>query len=276
MFGYIQANLKDLSEEEKNRYKAAYCGLCHALGERYGGTAKLGLSYDLTFIALLLSSLYEPEEKTGRKRCMIHPAKRHDYMINKYTEYAADMSVVLNYHNCLDDWNDDKKLTKKCYANALEPKYKEAKKRWPDECRQIEEAIKSLGEIENKKVSNPDEAANCSGRLLAATLSPFKDNWQPYLRKIGFGLGKFIYLADAACDYYDDIKKKSYNPLVLCGIKPEEMKPILMQILGEVSESFEKLPLIQDEHILKNILYSGIWQKYNYEMQKQSKKGAAK
>ena len=150
MFGYIQANLKDLSEEEKNRYKAAYCGLCHALGERYGGTAKLGLSYDLTFIALLLSSLYEPEEKTGRKRCLLHPAKKHDYMINKYTEYAADMSVILNYYNCLDDWNDDKKVTRKCYANVLEPKYKEAKKRWPDECNQIENAINSLSEIENK------------------------------------------------------------------------------------------------------------------------------
>ena len=64
MFGYVQANLSDLSQEEQIRYRAAYCGLCHTLGERHGFTSRLSLTYDLTFLTLLLSSPYEPEEKS--------------------------------------------------------------------------------------------------------------------------------------------------------------------------------------------------------------------
>ena len=74
MFGYVQANIADLSEEEKQRYRAAYCGLCHTLGERHGVASRLSLSYDLTFLTLLLSSLYEPEERSGQCRCVVHPA----------------------------------------------------------------------------------------------------------------------------------------------------------------------------------------------------------
>ena len=113
---------------------------------------------------------------------------------------------------------------------------------------------------------------------MEAVLVPRSDNWEPYLRKIGFGLGKFIYIADAACDYYSDIKKGSYNPLVLTGETPENIRPALTGILGNVSKAFETLPLLQDEHLLKNILYSGIWLKYNIGMEKnqKSQKGAFK
>lgn len=278
MFGYIQANLKDLPQEEQERYHAAYCGLCRVLGEKYGITAKLALSYDLTFVSLLLASLYEPEEKNGKERCMIHPCKKHSYTTNIYTEYAADMTVALTYFNSLDDWKDDKNIGRKCYASMLSSKYMEVREKWPKQCSIIEKELELLNDIETQKVPNPDEAANCSGRLLQAVLVPKADNWEPYLRKIGFGLGKFIYIADAACDYYSDIKKKNYNPLVLTGEKPENIRPALTQILGSVSKAFETLPLVQDEHLLKNILYSGIWLKYNIGIQKnqKSQKGASK
>ncbi len=275
MFGYIQANLNDLSQSEKERYRAAYCGLCRTLGEKHGISAKLALSYDLTFVALLLSSLYEPKEKSGTERCIIHPCKKHTYISNTYTEYAADMTVALTYFNSLDDWKDDKNLSSKCYASMLSSKYIKVKEKWPKQCSVIERELEKLSEIENKKISNPDEAANCCGRFMEAVLAPNSDNWEPYLRKIGFGLGKFIYIADAACDYYSDIKKNSYNPLVQTGVKPENIRPALTGILGSVSKAFETLPLIQDEHLLKNILYSGIWLKYNIGMQKMQK-GASK
>lgn len=76
MFGFVQANLADLSQEEKERYQGAYCGLCKTIGQRHGHIARLGLSYDLTFLSLLLSSLYEPEEQCSSCRCVIHPCKK--------------------------------------------------------------------------------------------------------------------------------------------------------------------------------------------------------
>jgi len=45
------------------------------------------------------------------------------------------------------------------------------------------------------------------------------------------------------------------------------MRPMLTMLLGEASRAFEILPLVQDDHLLKNILYSGIWLKYNRGMQ---------
>ena len=68
MFGFVVANQQALSPEELQRYRAVYCGLCRALGSRHGATARLTLTYDMTFLILLLNSLYEPEETCGEGR----------------------------------------------------------------------------------------------------------------------------------------------------------------------------------------------------------------
>lgn len=271
MFGYIQANLDGVTPEEKEKYQAAYCGLCHTLGKRHGLTSRLALSYDLTFLTLLFSSLYEPKEDTGESRCMIHPCKKRPFVINKWTEYAADMTVALTYFNCLDDWKDEHRVYQKCYASSLASKYKNVKEMYPRQCETIERELGILSDIENKKSENPDEAANSFGRLMASLFMPVNDNWTEYLGKIGYGLGKFIYIADAAVDYDKDLKKNNYNPLVSLEEKPEDMRPILKQLLGDVSEVFEMLPLVQDIGLLRNILYSGLWVKFNNEMKRQKK-----
>lgn len=127
MFGYVQANPTDLSEEEQERYHAAYCGLCHALGKRHGFTSRLSLTCDLTFLTLLLSSLYEPVKTCGVCRCMVHPCKKHSSMHNEITDYAADMTAAPAYHKCLNDWNDDKNLFAKTYASTLAERYEQVK-----------------------------------------------------------------------------------------------------------------------------------------------------
>lgn len=271
MFGYIQANLSDLSQEERIRYHAAYCGLCHTLGERHGFTSRLSLNYDLTFLTLLLSSLYEPEEKSGACRCVVHPCKKHSYMINACTEYAADMTVALTYYKCLDDWNDDKNILKKNYASLLKKRYTKVKKDWPEQCKAIETCIDELSSIEKSNVENPNVAANCFGHLMEALFLYRKDHWEEYLRTLGYGLGQYIYLADAAVDLEEDKKHGNYNPLKGLSATPQEMRPTLQMVLGNASRAFEILPLVQDVHLLRNILYSGLWIKYNRKMQKEKK-----
>lgn len=272
MFGYVQANLADLTQEEKERYESAYCGLCRTIGKRHGQLARLGLSYDLTFLGLLLTSLYEPEEQCDSCRCMIHPCKKKCSVTNRYMEYAADMSVVLVYYKCMDDWKDDKNLTRFCYGKLLQHSCKRLEKVWPRQCTVIRQELAELARIEESKSQNPDAAANSFGRLMAELFVVQQDNWEPYLRELGYGIGKFIYIADAAVDYEKDKRKGSYNPLLLTNIEPENMKGILSSLLGESSKAFEFLPLVQDAHLLKNILYSGIWQKYNQETEKREKK----
>ena len=262
MFGYIRANLNDISEEEKNRYRAVYCGLCKTIHKKFGLAARLSLSYDLTFLIILLSSLYEPEEKEVIENCIVHPFKKTAKITDDFSDYAADITIALAYHNCIDDWKDDKNYLKKLYAGVLKSDYKKVKTRLPKQCETIERELEILSEIENSK-GQADEAANSFGRLMGALFVIKKDKWAADLYSIGFNLGRFIYMADGAVDYEDDIKNKSYNPLLSLNKKTAEIRPVLTQILGSVSESFERLPLEKDIHLLRNILYSGVWLKLN-------------
>ena len=74
MFGFVAADAGALSEEEKERYRAVYCGLCLALRDRYGQLSRACLTYDLTFLVLLCDSLHEPVETQGASHCVMHPA----------------------------------------------------------------------------------------------------------------------------------------------------------------------------------------------------------
>lgn len=268
MFGHVRANLDDLSKEEQTRYKAAYCGLCRSLGKRHGFLSRLALAYDLTFLSMVLSSLYEPEETCGSCRCVMHPCKKHGYAVSACTDYAADMTIALTYYKCLDDWKDDRKLYGWLGAKFLQKKYQKVKTQWPRQCQTIEEELEALSRVEAASAANPDAAANCFGQLMAGLFVYQQDIWQKPLQRLGYGLGRYIYLADAALDFKKDRRRGSYNPLTELTSKPEELKPILMQVLGEASEAFEFLPLLQDVSILKNILYSGIWIKYDHGMRK--------
>lgn len=272
MFGHVQANLADLSEEEKNRYRAAYCGLCHTLGKRHGLLSRLTLTYDLTFLSLLLSSLYEPEEDCGSCRCIVHPCKKHSHVSSSCTEYAADMTIALTYHKCLDDWKDDRSLSAWLAAKYLNKRYDRVKQLWPEQCGIIEKELNQITKAEADPASSADDAANSFGRLMAGIFVYKKDLWQKALERLGYGMGRFIYFADAAIDYKRDKRKGSYNPLVKLEIQPENMQSSLKMLLGDASQAFEYLPLVQDVHLLKNILYSGIWINYDCAMRKKRKK----
>lgn len=262
MFGYIECNRSMLSQEELERYQSVYCGLCRNLKERYGGLERLSLSYDMTFVILFLSSLYEPAEKQTEFRCGVHPLRLKKGMENKFTEYAADMTVALAYYKALDDWKDEKKAGKRWYASMLQKAYCQVEKTWPRQCRSISGSIQELDIIEKAPGANPDQAINCSGKMMSELFVWEEDFWSNSLRTFGYELGRFIYLMDATMDYKKDLRSQSYNPLVDMGKKPEEMEAALSMPLGNAMEVFERLPLVQDSHLLRNILYGGVWQQY--------------
>lgn len=272
MFGYVTPNLPALSEAEQARYRAHYCGLCHAIGNRHGQMARMALTFDLTYLTIFLSSLYEPEEKSGTAHCMPHPIKEHAWAISSVTDYAADMTIALTYHKCLDDWQDDKSLPAKAASAWLKKAYTQVKATYPRQCEAIEAALRALAEVEKQRDPSPDAAAKCFGELMAELFVMQEDYWSGALRAFGYSLGRYIYLLDAICDYDKDVKKGSYNPVILMSKRPEDMRPTLELLLGDASAAFEKLPLIQDEEILRNILYSGVWLGYNEYLHKKEQK----
>ncbi len=264
MFGYVTANHKELSKVQKERYGSIYCGICRAIRDRSGNIARLGLSYDMAFLAALLMSLYEPEEHSGKRSCLMHPLSPRPWVENEYILYAADMNVALSYYNCLDDWQDDGKLSAKIMANAFSRQYPAIAGRWPRQCDAIRDCIRWLSELEKENCPNPDEPAGVFGTLMGELLVYREDLWAPTLRQMGNALGRFIYLLDAAVDYRSDKRKGKYNPYIAMGQEAdmERWKEYLVLTMGRCTANYEKLPLVQDKALLDNILYSGVWVNY--------------
>ena len=261
MFGFVTANVKELTFEQKTRYNAVYCGICRQIRDRSSQLSRLGLSYDMAFLALLLMSLYEPEEVSGEKACALHPLKPKPWVDNEYIRYAADMNVALAYFNAMDDWQDDGKLSAKAMLKVFGKNYPAIEERYPRQCAAIADCIARLSALEKENCPNADETANCFGTLMAELLVYQEDLWAPALRQMGMALGRFIYLADAAVDYRRDRKNGKYNPFLAMqtGEDWPRWQEYLILAMGCCTEAFEKLPLVQDKKLLDNILYSGVW-----------------
>ena len=88
MFGFLVADENLLEEEELRRYKACYCGLCRTISERHGTLPRASLSFDMTFLVLLLDSLYDPETDQGKNGCVLHPFSKREWKRSAFTEYA--------------------------------------------------------------------------------------------------------------------------------------------------------------------------------------------
>ena len=265
MYGYVSINRQALSDEEFKRYKACYCGLCGALRRRCGQISRLTLSYDMTVLFLLLSALYEPEAEEGMARCAPHMLKPHAYVLDECADYAADMSVVLAWHKAEDDWRDERRLGRLAMRRSLAPAYEKVKARWPRKCRAIEEAVLENARFEAAGLSDIDAAANLTGRILGEVYAWRNDFWEDPLRRMGHALGRFIYLMDAYDDLPGDRKANRPNPLIPMSERPdyeEEIKEILTLEMAEVGAQFERLPIVRDINLLRNIFYSGVWCKY--------------
>lgn len=266
MFGYVVINKPELKMKDFYKYKAYYCGLCKTLKDKYGRFGQLSLSYDMTFLIVFLTSLYESDTVREKNRCLTHPVRKHDTLCNEITEYVADMNVALTYYHLLDDWQDEKRITGLAGAAALKRSYKKINRSYPRQCGVIRESLDKLKECEARNETDIDMVARCFGELMAELFTYRKDMWEDKLRKTGFYLGKFIYILDAYDDLEKDIKNNSYNPLKAASGKENfdmECREMLLMMMAECSNEFEKLPCLQDADILRNILYEGVWTKFN-------------
>lgn len=262
MFGYVICNKADLTKEGNDRYQSAYCGLCRELKRKYGQKARLCLSYDMTFLALFLSSLYEPEEECSKIRCVVHPTEKRLVLRSEFVEYAADMGLLVTYFKCLDDWNDEKKKRSSHYAKMLEKYLPDIASKYPRQYQHMRTKFEELSGLEKKTCDVSDAIVNCSGELISELFVYKEDHWSEYLRKFGYELGRFIYLMDAVMDYDKDKKSGNFNPFIKMQMDLGNAEHVMKIMMGNAMEQFEMLPIVRDENIFKNILYGGVWTQY--------------
>ena len=264
MFGFVTASVSELSLEQKKRYNAVYCGICRQIRIRSSQFARLGLSYDMAFLALLHMSLYEPEENAGKRACSLRPLRPRPWVDNPYIGYCADMNVALAYYKFLDDYQDEGKGSARFLAQHFGKNIESIQHRWPRQCEHIAHCISQLSQLERENCDNPDLPAACFGQLMGELLVYEEDMWSPTLRQMGQALGRFIYLTDAAVDYRRDAKNKRYNPFLAMGTGEDwpRWEQYLVLAMGRCTDYYERLPLVQDKALLDNILYSGVWAEF--------------
>ena len=276
MFGYINVNREKLSLPDRCTYQSYYCGLCQKLKDECGRKGQMLLNYDMTFLVVLLTGLYELDHKELEFTCPLHPTKKQRAWINEATEYAADMNALFACYKCRDDWKDEKKLHQLLYGRVLEGRSRRLQETYGEKLRRIERLMQDFEETEQQEpqtgpgaqdsgYSRLDTLAGLFGKVMAEIVTVREDEWADHLRRFGFFLGKFIYLMDAYEDVETDIRNGTPNPLKGRYGSPdfeEACRTMLTMMMSECCSAFEILPILDNVEILRNVLYSGVWCRY--------------
>ena len=272
MFGYVRINKMDLTFREYENYKGYYCGLCKYLKENHGEISRIGLNYDITFLIVILSAIYKPKTNIFEEVCLVSPFKRKKKLINDITEYAASMNILLTYYKLEDNLLDDKGVKDILAYNLYKSKLKMAHKKYPHKSQIIKEQMKILNQLEKNKEYNIDKVSNTFGELMGEIFAYKKDKYEDDLRRIGFNIGKYIYILDAYEDLNEDYKKGRYNPFMEYINKREELKirvdRLISISLGLLASSIDRLNLQVNRGIIENIVYSGVYLRYKYILEK--------
>ena len=236
MFGYVVMNKPEIRFKDFDLYRSFYCGLCRELREKYGISGQITLTYDMTFVVVLLSALYEPPTQKGTTRCVIHPVCKQPVRKNAATEYGADMNVLLTYYKCMDDWEDEKKFAALGYGKILQRKNNRLSYRYPEKAEKIRKLLEELSQMEKAGETDIDKMSGCFGRIMEEIFAWKTDVWEGSLRRMGFYLGKFIYILDAYDDVEKDVKNGNYNPFaekyIMKGFD-EQVRQLLIMMMAQ-------------------------------------------
>ena len=98
----------------------------------------------------------------------------------------------------------------------MKRKYKKAKALYPNLCAVIEKNMNEQAQIENEKTLSTDLAADPSAKALAAIMTYGIQNEEKRLisKRVGYCLGRWVYLTDAYDDITKDLKSHNYNPFI--------------------------------------------------------------
>lgn len=266
LFGYIRISKGELKVKEYELYRGVYCSLCKVLGKDYGLLSRFTLNYDFTFLCLLNMSLKDDCDKFTQKGCTFNPLKKCQFCQNTESfMMPSAAAMIMTYYKLLDNINDEKGI-KRIGFLALKPFLKsannKAKKKYPYIDEIIYDYIHKQSELEDANCKEIDRAADPTAVALSKLLMLCSNeaSQKRVLERLGYCLGRYIYLLDAFCDLKEDTKKGRYNVL---KSKPENevreyIKSQIYFCINESIKAFELLDIKKYKSVLGNIIYLGL------------------
>ena len=270
MFGYVLPRKDKLSQEDLDRYGAAYCGLCRCLKLRYGFHCRFLVNYDMTFLYFLLQK-GEPK-KACPCFCPARVFRRKDCLPeDEIMDYAADLTVLLSYWKLRDARRDDgfikgmgARLSLAFYRRA----YRKAAKRRPEEDRNFSVQLENLQKLEDSCCPSIDRTAHAFAQMLKACASPVEgEDQRRAAEQLLYHVGRYLYLTDALEDLPRDLKSGAYNPLRYRyelqdgALSAEDKKSFLQTVDASVDMAASALELLENgsrDELLRNIVYYGL------------------
>lgn len=270
MFGYVYIDKPELKIKDYEAYRGIYCSLCKTLGKEYSVFARFVLNYDCTFLSLFLMSRSSTCCGFKQGRCPFNPAKKCSYTVNADEELkkGAALTVISSYYKLLDNITDGG-FFKKIGCSLVRPFFaawhNKAKKNFPE----YENAVREmyLSQLKCEKSEEPclDMAAEPTAKMLEAVFKIEAKNESEALAlaQLGYHLGRWIYLMDAAADIDEDFKSGNFNPFLLKfksveNVDLKEVDGIISQSYFLLTKAYELIDKHRFHDILDNIIYSGL------------------
>ena len=263
MFGYVRPEKPDLLMRDFAAYKAVYCGLCKTIGSSCGQIPRLAVTYDMTFLSILLLALSPDSLEINQEGCILNPLKKKPVMVTEpVLEYAADLSCIFAWYSARDDARDEKPVRGRIQAALFSRSARKAIRRRPQISQKIEKDLLNLARLE--KEPDPNLAADCFGSILKEVfLEGFdlvtrdredREVTRLLLGDAAWALGRWVYLVDAADDLEEDRKKGSPNPLA--ALADQEGRDLAEKLLIQAEEAVDRnLALLAYEQ-LSGLVYN--------------------
>ena len=269
MFGYVRADTPYLYIKDNELYRAMYCGVCKGIAETSGQAARMGLSYDVTFLSVIMHNILGVDVKIEKQHCLTHCIRSRSMAeVDELTRQLGALNTVLVYYKYTDDINDgDKGRGKRLW---FKEGFKKVSKRYPDIVKIVSTHLAEQEKTEQAKTDSVDRAADATANLLAAFSDyALGEKATVYTRRLFYAVGKWIYLIDALDDYDKDKKKGAYNPFLLAykeeclqalvaGKYAEEIAFIFRSIFCDIQENLAQIPFAFNTDLSDNILLRGI------------------
>lgn len=276
MFGYVTPYKMELKIKDYEKFKGYYCGLCIAIKNEYGNIPRLALNYDMTFLAVLLDSLEDTKSNFYKSSCIVHHIKKR--VILKTTpalNYAAFCNTALTYFKLRDNVSDDSSLKSRIFSIFMKPYLNKSSYELKIHLKYMENCLNELYNIElNPGEKGIDEISHCFADLTGYIMSSYKnDENKEILYKLGYNLGKWIYLIDAYDDLEKDIGLNKFNPINIVFNKENDnyelfadkikdrIDYILVRSAQQCLQYLKLLPLKKNQDVLFNILQYGLMEK---------------
>ena len=267
MFGYVKALKAEMKFREHERYRSVYCGLCKAIGKSYGQLPRLAVSYDLTFLLVLVEALQAEQPQMRAGTCVLHPVKKHAVaQPDPVLEIGAAIAVLLAASKLDDNKKDgDKPVSTAGLRLMTASAVKKAKAQAPEIATTISTHLDKLERMEAEGAGLVVQA-EAFGSLLAdlsvycstaAQLEPLTEHSVALLCK---DLGTWVYLIDALDDFPEDMAGKGRS-FILAKSTTEAatlVEPLLLGLEQNLEKTAALLPYQRDAGIIANVLLDGL------------------